>query len=800
MNLNQGPARHIVPFVLFFIITSIFFAPLYSGKVLVQSDNVQLTGSLKEVADFREKGELIGWTNREFSGLPILNGSQYNPFIYLNRALFQSFIPKIIMMVFALFAGFYLLLQVVGVSRWLSAIGGLAFAYSTFNIISIEAGHDNKVLAMAFMAPVLAGIVLAYKGGYLKGALLTCISAGLQLLYGHIQITYYLLIMVIAYLILVIYQTWKSGKWNEFIKASLYLAGGTIIAIGCNFGKLYSTVEYSDYSTRGGSELSSDRVTSDGLDKEYAWSWSNGIMETFTVMFPYFHGGATGEALSDESETYEALRSHGVDNQTIQGVTGRVALYWGDQPFTAGPLYFGITMVFLFVLSFFILEGPFKWWGAGLTLLAFLLAMGKNLEWFNNFFFYYVPLYNKFRSVTMSFSIAQLLVPLLGIMAIDKLLKQDSGNGVMTKRILQTAGTLCGLAIFFLLFKNSLFDFRGTNDPQYFAQFPEWLTNAIISDRKSKFNADIIRSVIFLALIGGGSWLVVTKKLKENYFLVGLSLLVLIDLLAVNRRYVSTDDFDSPGAYSRNAFQPTPADQAILQDDSYYRVFNTTRRLDQDGLTSYHHFSIGGYNAIKMQRYQELIERHISQGNRTVLNMLNVKYYIVSGEENQLRAQQNPQALGNAWAVEELQMVEDANAEIEALNTIDAGTTAAIDQRFDDYLSDKPIQFSGEAEVILESYHPEEMNYRFSSEEDQFVVFSEIYYPPGWNAYLDGTQVDHVRVNYVLRGMFVPQGDHEIVFKYEPVSMVAGNYLAIIASLFLFGLIGLTGYQSFKRK
>ncbi|XOV90879.1 MAG: YfhO family protein [Bacteroidota bacterium] len=797
MNFKKGFLFHLLPLLIFFLITSIFFAPLYTGKVLVQSDNIQLSGSSKEVADYREKGEEISWTNREFSGLPVLSGSEYNLFVYINRALFGGFIPKIIMMVFALFVGFYILLQVLGVSRWLSAIGALAFAYSTFNIISIEAGHDNKVLAMAFMAPVLAGVIMAYSGKYLKGALLTCLAAGLQLLYGHIQITYYLLIMVLAYLIVVIYQTWKSGKWNEFVKASLYLMGGALIAIGCNFGKLYSTVEYSDYSTRGGSELASDKASGDGLDKDYAWSWSNGVLETFTVMFPYFHGGATGEALSEDSDTYKELRSHGVDNQTINGVTSRVALYWGDQPFTAGPLYFGIIIIFLFVLSFFLLDGPFKWWGIGLTLLAFLLAMGKNLEWFNNFFFYYVPLYNKFRSVTMSFSIAQLLVPLLGIMALDKLLKENSGNKIVTNRILQSAGILIGLALIFLLFKNSLFDFKGINDAQYFSQFPEWLKNAIISDRKSKFNGDIIRGILFLVLMGGGTWLLVTRKLKENYFLIGLAVLVLIDLLGVNRRYVSTDDFDSPNSYRRNAFQPTQADQTILQDDSYYRVFNTTRRLDQDGMTSYHHFSIGGYNAIKMQRYQELIERQISQGNRGVLNMLNVKYFITAGENGPPMAQRNPQALGNAWAVEDLKIVENADEEINSLNEIDPGVTALVDERFSDYIEGSTT-FSGKADINLESYHPEEMKYHFNSDENQFVVFSEIYYKPGWNAYIDGNEEDHIRVDYVLRGLKVPAGDHEIIFKYEPVSEVVGNWLAIISSILILVFLGIEGFSMYR--
>ena len=800
MNFNKGYLNHLLPIVLFFIVVSIYFAPLYTGKVLVQSDNIQLTGSLAEVSSYREKGELIGWTNKEFSGLPVLSGSSYNPFVYINRALFNSFIPKIIMMVFALFAGFYLLLQLLGVSRWLSAIGAFAYAFSTFNIISIEAGHDNKVLAMAFMAPVLAGVISAYKGKYLTGALITCFASGLQLLYGHVQITYYLLLMVIGYVIMVIIETIKSKEWRHFIKATLVLAGATAIAVGCSFGKLYSTIEYSDYSTRGGSELSSDKVSSDGLDKEYAWSWSNGVLETFTVMFPYFHGGATGEALTEDSNTYEALSNHGVDNRTIESVTQRVALYWGDQPFTAGPLYFGITIILFFVLGLFILNGPFKWWAVSLIVLSFLLAMGKNLEWFNNLFFYYVPLYNKFRSVTMSFSIAQLLVPMIGIVALNNIFKKDISVNVISQKITRTLGVLIGIGLLFLFFKNIFFDFRGANDPQYFSQFPEWLVNAIVADRKSLFNSDIIRGIIFLVLLGGSAWLFVQNKLQTKYFLIGIGVLVMIDLLAVNRRYISSDDFDKPRSYQNRSFQPTSADELILQDTSYYRVFNTTRRLDQDGITSYHHFSIGGYNAIKMQRYQELIERHIAQGNETVLNMLNAKYFIISDDNSQLKVMQNPNALGTAWAVDRIKVVDNADDEIAQLNNFDAGKTALVDARFNSYLENKPTDYSGIADISFESYHPEKMVYKFSSEKEQFLVFSEIYYQPGWNVYIDGNKVDHIRVDYILRGMYVPSGEHEIVFKYEPVSEVVGDYLAIISSFLLAVLVGFAGYMSSRKE
>ncbi|MDH5609518.1 MAG: hypothetical protein OEY56_08560, partial [Cyclobacteriaceae bacterium] len=623
---------HLIAVLIFFVISSVFFFPLYEGKALVQSDNVQLTGTHKEITDFQEKGEQIRWTNKEFSGMPILSGSTYNLFGFLNHLLYYGIAPKPVMMVLTLLLGFYVLSLVMGVSRWLAVLGSFAFAFSTFNIISIEAGHDNKVLAMAFMAPVLAGVILAYRGNYLKGSVLTAVAAGFQLLFGHIQITYYLLIMVIAYLIVVVVQTIKSGEWKRFVHASLCLAGATLVAVGCNFGKLTALYEYSSYSTRGGSELSSQQNEGGGLDKDYALAWSNGVMETFTVMFPYFHGGATGEKLSPQSATYKSLQSRGVDGQTIQQVTANAPLYWGTQPFTAGPIYFGVLLVMFYILGLFILDGPIRWWGLSLLLLSLFLAMGKNAEWFTNLFFYYVPMYNKFRSVTMIMSMAQLIVPLGAILALDRLFSEGMTVRVKQKHVLVSLAIVVGTGLFFLLFKSAFFDFTGPNDGRY--GFPDWLLDALAADRVSRFSSDIWRSLIISALGTAVVWLFIQKKIKTTYLIAGISLLVFIDLWAVNKRYLGADDFQAKSRVARQSFQPSPADTQILQDKSYYRVLDLTKNPFADGLTSYFHFSIGGYSAIKMQRYQEVIDRYLSQANEKVLSMLNTRYFITPGENN----------------------------------------------------------------------------------------------------------------------------------------------------------------------
>ncbi len=788
MNISKEKLVHLIPVVVVFIIISIYFAPLYSSKVLSQSDNVQLSGSMKEVNDYREKGEIIHWSNKEFSGLPILTSSEYNPFGFMSRNFFGGVFPKPIMMVFTLFLGFYLLCIVMGVSKWLSLIFAFAFAFSSFNFVSIEVGHDNKVLAMAFMAPVLAGVILAYRGKFILAGLITYVSAGFQLYYGHIQITYYLLIIVLAYLVTVIISYSKSKEWPSFFKASAVLVLTTLLAVGSNFSKLYSTLEYSSYSNRGGSELASDKASNSGLDKDYAMAWSSGVLEVFTVAFPYFHGGASGEAVANDSNTASILRNRGVDQQTINNVTARVPLYWGDQPFTQGPIYFGIIVVFLFVLSIFILDGYIKWWGLSLALLSFFLAMGKNLEWFNDFFFYYVPLYNKFRSVTMSFSIGQLVFPFMAVLTLDQIFKKEGNKEVLANKVIQSILIVGGLGIMFLLFKNSFFDFKGANDANY--GYPDWLINAIVGDRKSLFVSDIIRGLVFLILSGGCIWAYSKGYLNHKYALIAVGVLMLFDLWTVNKRYIDESDYQKQRT-SENVIQKTSADQQILNDKGYYRVFNTTRRLDQDGITSYYHYSVGGYNAIKVQRYQDLIENHLSKGNQEVIDMLNVKYIIGANEENQMIAQRNPGALGNAWFVGSLKEVSGARAEIDQLNAIDTKSEAVFDEQFDAYF-DANSSYSQEGSISLKDYHPEQLSYDFESPSEQFVVFSDIYYGPGWNAYIDGDEVGYGRVNYLLRGMEVPAGNHEIVFKYEPLSLRLGNIIIILCSIL--GMLFLIAY------
>ncbi len=794
MTLINSLRHHAIPVLIFLVLGAVYFAPTFSGEVLLQSDNIQLKGVNKEVTEYREKGESIHWNNREFSGVPLQSPSSLNPFYTAYKFFYLGFFPRLVMMIFALFIGCYILLQVLGVSRWMSTIGSIAFAFSTFNIISIEVGHDYKVLAMAFMAPVLAGVIAAYRGAYLKGGLLTFLAAGFQLYFGHIQITYYLLWMVLGYVILVLVETVRNKSWKHFFQASAVLTLATALAFGSNFGKLYSILEYSDYSTRGGSELTkgqSANVSNDGLDKDYALSWSSGKLEALTLIFPYFHGGASSESLDESSDTYQALTTRGVDKRTIDSVTNNLPLYWGTQPFTGGPIYFGAILGFLFIFGLLIIKEPVKWWALGLTVLSLFLAMGKNLEWFTDMFFYYVPLYNKFRSVTMILSIAQLTIPVLGIMALDKVFKEEFEAKELVQKLFQAAGIVIGVGMVFILFKASFFDFKGQNDAAY--GFPQWLVDALVSDRKRLFTNDIIRSIVFVGLAAGSVWLYLKKIIKPFHAILAIAVLVLVDLWVVDKRYLGGDDFQPKRKITQTQFQPSQADLQIKQDKGHYRVLNlTSQNPFSDGITSYHHYSVLGYSAIKMQRYQELIDRYLREMNTSILSMLNVKYMIIKGQ-NGHQAQRNS-TLGNAWLVNQLKMVSDADDEIERVGIEDLSTTAIFDQRFEALESD----YSGNGSIDLVDYHPEKMVYNFSSEEEQFAVFSEIFYAPGWNAYIDGEEVDHIRVNYILRGLEIQAGDHEIIFKYEPASIAVGNYLIVISGVLFLILLGGGYYYSRK--
>ncbi len=780
---------HIIAFVVFLIAMSVYFSPVFSGKSLVQTDVIQFKGALKEARDYQEQeGVDIQWSGSTFSGMPVWMGLTDNIFHAFHRA-FKAVFAEPILLCFLSFTGFYILLSIFGASPWLAFVGGAAYALSTFTYQSIVAGHINKVFAMAYMSPVLAGVLLIIRQRYLWGIVLAGFALGMQIFYGHIQISYYLTIMILILSLVYAIYAIKHKEIKQMLITAGILAGVALIGIGGNTAKLWTLAEYGESTIRGGSELSAKQTEGGGLDKEYALSYSYGIWETFNLFIPRFMGGGSVEPLGESSETYQALISHGVQRQQAEQFTENIPTYWGTQPFTVGPVYIGAVAIFLFVLGLFLIKGYIKWWIVICTTLAILLSWGRNLEWFTDIFFYYVPLYNKFRTVTMVLTIVQITVPLLGFIGLIQIVQGKIEKKKIINSLKYAFGICGGIALFFALLGGSLFDFTSGSDANLSQAVggADWLVEAVREDRASMLQADAWRSLIFVALTAAAIYFFATEKLKAVYLFVVLGVLVFADLWPMDKKYLGNDDFTTQSRLIRDAFTPTQADTQILKDEGHYRVFNLTPRNGpfNDGVTSYFHKSIGGYSAIKLGRYQELIEAHLSQNNRAVLDMLNAKYFIVPGQNNAPVAQRNPGALGAVWFVNDFEMVENADAELAALEGLQPAETAIIDQRFAEQVEGLSIQSSPNDTIYLESYHPDKMVYHANTSSERLAVFSEIYYQPGWQAYVDGQPVEHFRANYVLRAMRVPAGEHTITFAFMPTSVYAGKTISIIASIIL---------------
>ncbi|MDZ7778293.1 MAG: hypothetical protein U5L09_23075 [Bacteroidales bacterium] len=702
--------------------------------------------------------------------------------------------------VFLTMLGFFILLLALGVNPWLSIVGAIAFAFSSYFFIILEAGHNSKAHAIAYMAPVLAGVLLTYRGKYLLGAILTLLFASLEIATNHLQITYYLLIILIAMGIGELVFHIKEKMLPQFFKATGILLVAGLLAVGPNITNLLLTNEYSSYTIRGESELTENQNNkTSGLDKDYATQWSYGIEETFSLLIPNVKGGGTGMIGNKVDDLSD------VNRQWRQAVAQQNA-YWGNQPFTSGPVYAGAIIVFLFVLGLFIVRNRLKWILLAVTVLAVMLSWGHNMMGVTNFFLEYVPGYNKFRTVSMTLVIAELAIPLLAMMALFAVYKNPGILKEKQKQFLIALGVTAGLTLIFYLTPATFFDFfsdqevtafeqQSNNEPQFADQIAIF-TDQLKQVRISIFRADALRSILFIVLAAGTLYLYSLRKLKAGVMIAVVGVLILIDMWGVNKRYLNEDNFTS----KRNVeqpFKPTQADKQILADnDPHFRVFNLTVSSFNDASTSYFHKSIGGYHGAKLRRYQELIDHHISNNNMKVLNMLNTKYFIMKDDNGRPQARRNPDALGNAWFVENYKIVADADEEIAALDTFNPAETAIIDRRFSKHIEGVTLSETPDAAIRLESYAPNHLVYESEAPGQQLAVFSEIYYPLGWNAYIDGEPVPHFRANYVLRALVIPEGTHTIAFKFEPQAYQTGQTIALISSILVILLvIGGLGYE-----
>lgn len=675
----------------------------------------------------------------------------------------------------------YLLFVLMGVNPWLSFVGALATGLCSYNFVIAEAGHDNKLIAIAFFPLVAAGVLLAYeKKKYLLGGAVFAIGFCLELMSNHVQMTYYLGLALAIYVLIHFVNALRKGDLPSFTRASLVLLVGFVLALGANANRLWTSYEYMKNTIRGPQVLvKEDGNNNSGLDKDYVFQWSHGIAETITFLIPGAYGGASQESIDENSAFFQSMVKKGVPRKQLQ----KAPLYWGDLPFTSGPVYFGAILCFLFVLGLLIVKGELKWWLLFATILALLLSFGKNLMWFSDIFYQNFPLYSKFRAVSSILVTLQLTIPFLGILALDRIVKGEIGKKELLRSLYISTGVVGGICLLMALMGGGFFDFSGANDANY--KQAGYNVKALIEDRQSLLRSDALRSLMFVLLGAATIWVYANEKIKGNWkkyvLFGGLGLLMLIDLGGIGKRYLNSENFVRAKKYDNN-FIARQVDKQIQQDKSpNYRVFDVSISTFNSNLTTNHHKTIGGYHAAKLRRYQDMIERHIGKGNQKVLNMLNAKYFITRDQ----KAQQNPEAMGHAWFVQNVQKVNTPNAEIDALDTIDPKTTAAVHQEFDGYLGG----FSGgnaQGTIQLSDYKPNHLTYKTNSAGEQLAVFSEVWYNPskseGWQAYLDGQAVDHMRANYILRAMKVPSGEHTVEFKFYPRSYYMGEKTSMVFS------------------
>jgi hypothetical protein len=801
--MAKFPIKQLWPYlaaILFFlVIILIYFSPILDGQKPRQDDIQRWRGMSKEIVDYREAtGEEALWTNSMFGGMPAYQISVLYKNVLVKRfdSIFKLGLPHPVSLVFLYFLGFFILLLTLRVNVWFAVLGSVAFAFSSYFFIIIEAGHNSKAHAIGYMAPVLAGILLTFKGKYLWGAALTALFLSLQIMTNHLQITYYLALIVVLLGVVQLIESIKEKQLPRFFKSAGLLAVAAIFAVGVNISNLWATYEYGKYTIRGPSELTSNAdIRTSGLDIDYATQWSYGVAETLTLLIPDLMGGGSMRNPGDDSNTNDEIVKAGLPQNQARQILQMIPMYWGKQPFTSGPVYVGAIVVFLFVLGLFVVKGKLKWWLVAATILSIMLAWGKNFMPLTEFFLHYMPGYNKFRAVSMTLVIADLTMPLLGILALKEMFDKSADRKAMFKHLKLAFYITGGLTLFIAAFSGMFFDFRSPVDAQLMqAGFPKSAIDALHADRQAMLISDAIRSFVLILLTAAALWIALFEKIRREFAFAGMILLAVIDMWDVNKRYLNDDDFE-PARRVETPYSPSAADRQIMQDpDPNFRVMNTTVSMFNDASTSYFHKSIGGYHGAKLRRYQELFDHHISKNNMAVLNMLNTKYFIVGGQNEQPRAMPNDRALGNAWIVEEVKIVANADEEIAALNNFDPATTAIVDQRFEHLLTGFKPGIYPEAAIEMVSYKPNELIYRFRSASDELVVFSEIYYDKGWNVYIDGEKLPYFRANYVLRAMQAPAGTHEIVWKFEPKVYYTGGKISLFASLmvilFFFGALG----------
>ena len=824
----------LVAIVLFALLSFVYFFPAdIEGRMLFQHDTAAGVGIGQEAKEYYEQtGERTRWTNSVFGGMPTY---QISPSYDSNKPLqwvqkvYQLFLPSYVCLTFILMLGFYILLRAFGLSVWLSTLGGILWAFSSYFFILISAGHIWKFITLAYIPPTLAGIVLAYRGRLLAGGVVAALFVALQIASNHVQMSYYFLFVILFIVGAYFEKAWREKTLPQFFRASAVLVAAALIGVAANLSNLYHTYTYSKETMRGKSELvqtgEAAKQTSGGLDRDYITQWSYGVGETWTLLVPNFKGGASVPLSQSETAMEKA-------NPMYSSLYNSLTQYFGDQPMTAGPVYVGAFVLFLFLLGCFIVKGPLKWALIGATLFSIALSWGKNFMPLTDFFIDYVPMYNKFRAVSSILVIAEFTIPLLAVFALKKILEEPQ---VLRDKVALGVSSVLTLGVSFLLWMapgSFSAGFIPAQEAQMLQQavdggmIPASELNGILANlgemRAALVQADALRSFLIIAIGLLLLMLYATGKLRQSLTVGGIAVLCLVDLWSVNKRYLNDGQF-VPKSVQTTTFNKTPTDETILKDPALdYRVLNLASNTFNESNTSYWHKSVGGYHPAKLRRYQEMIERHIvpemqaaysaivraggemdsvDASKFCVLNMLNTRYFILpAGQQGQTVPILNPYAYGNAWFVDRVQYVDNANEEIDALHTADPAGTAVVDARFKEALKGLTESHRDSLSTIrLTSYEPNRLVYETRNSGDAVAVFSEIYYPDGWQVTVDGQPATLGRADYILRALYLPAGEHTVEMRFDPQSLHVTEGIAYTAlALMVVGIMAVIWRQRKK--
>lgn len=815
MNQFKKLWPYLLAIIVFAVISCVYMSPVLDGKVIATSDGIQGRAAVHEAVEYyQQTGNRSWWTGSMFSGMPNyqIGGGKYLSDLWMRpiREVLLWGHSNVIGIVLIYCLCFFALLRSMKVDKWLSIVGALAIAFSSYFFIIIGANHHSKTSTLALMSAVVAGFYLIFHGHRKTGICLTLLCSAVGF-YPHPQMSYYVCFIIGAFWIAELCGAITSRCWKAFGISTLLFGAAFGIGVGTGTAATFTNLEYAEETMRGGhsdlEKVDDEANKTKGLDLDYATAWSYGIDECWTFLIPDYMGGSSNYTLDKDSELCKEMVKQGVPRRSAEQFCQSLPLYWGDQPFTAGPVYMGAIVCLLFVLGLLIVEGPYKWALLLVTLLSVSLSWGSHAMGWTRFFFENVPMYNKFRAVSSILVIAEITMPLLGFLALKRLTeikakvlqvangsKEEYHQNPELKALLRNLGVAGGVIVVLLILAlMSTHGFVSPNDEAIFSQLPEWLNDAIVAQREAMFHSDVWRSLGFvLCAVVVLAVYVINPKMKGTGILaLCLGALVLGDMWLVNKRYMN-DSMFSKGDSFEQAFKMQPWEKMILDNDKdpNFRVFNLAQNPFNDARTSYRLKSIGGYSAAKLRRYQDLIDQHLSKMHQPVINMLNTKYYIVQDPQSgQIVPQLNPDAMGNAWYVDTLQVVQTANEECDGLMLYDLHTTAVIDRQYADRMvSESGRQLVGNqlvnqsdslADVALTTYTPEYVEYDTRSSVDGTVVFSEIYYDKGWKAYVDGELQPHYRVNYLLRALNVPAGEHHIRFEFRPESVEKGNTLSM---------------------